>query len=136
MRVLSSTAENRDYVSFPRAAEFLVTDESGDIYAVIDQVFGVGLARVQDPEWKDHLARCFAAALLLHFLWDWIALGALDDASLSPPRTVAAMALMLSGIVFYGALVLAGSTKSKRMFAPAARAKLWGWPFTAFLRDR
>jgi hypothetical protein len=30
------------------AAEFLVTDEGGDLYAVIDQVFGVGLARFGD----------------------------------------------------------------------------------------
>ena len=80
-----------------------------------------------------YTVRCLVAAFLLHFLWDWIALDAADAASLTSLQTVASIALMLFGMLFYGSLVVAGSKLSKQMFAPESSAMLWGWPFTVFL---
>ncbi len=98
--------------------------------------FAIGLARTRVPGWPSQLVRCLVAAFLLHFLWDWIALDAADAVSLSFLQTVASIALMLFGMLFYGSLVLAGSKLSKQMFAPESAAMLWGWPFTVFLMRR
>lgn len=98
--------------------------------------FAIGLARVRAPQWPSQLARCLVVAFLLHFSWDWIALAASDAASLTTLQTIASIALMLFGIVFYGSLVVAGSRLSKKMFAPLSPVMLWGWPFTAFLARR
>ena len=96
--------------------------------------FGIGLARTRVPGWPSQLVRCLVAAFLLHFLWDWIALDAADAASLTSLQTVASIALMLFGMLFYGSLVVVGSKLSKQMFAPESTAGLWGWPFTVFLK--
>lgn len=95
--------------------------------------FGIGLARTRIPGWPSQLVRCLVVAFFLHFAWDWIALDASDASSLTSIQTVVSIALMLFGILFYGSLVMVGSTLSKRMFAPESAMVLWGWPFTVFL---
>jgi RsiW-degrading membrane proteinase PrsW (M82 family) len=95
--------------------------------------FGIGLWRAHSPGWASQLVRCLVAAFLLHFVWDWIALAATDAASLTPLQTLASIALMLFGIVFYGSLVVVGSKLSKKIFAPTSSMVLWGWPFTALM---
>ena len=96
--------------------------------------FAIGLARTRVPGWPSQLIRCLVAAFLLHFLWDWIALDAADVVSLTSVQTLASIALMLFGMLFYGSLVVVGSKLSKQMFAPESTAGLWGWPFTVFLK--
>jgi RsiW-degrading membrane proteinase PrsW (M82 family) len=91
--------------------------------------FGVGVARVGLTFWPRALGRSFAAAVLLHFLWDWIALSSPEGASLSPALTVAGVAVMSAGILFYGTLVELGSRLSRERFDPRAETSLWGWPF-------
>jgi len=95
--------------------------------------FGIGLARTRVPGWPSQLVRCLVVAFLLHFLWDWIALETADGVSPTSLQTVASIALILFGMLFYGSLVLVGSKLSKQMFAPESAAMLWGWPFTVFL---
>lgn len=48
---------------------------------------------------------------------------------MSSMQTVAAIAIMLGGIVFYGMLVQLGSSLSKERFDPESSRTLWGWPF-------
>ena len=95
--------------------------------------FSIGLARTRIPGWPSQLARCLVVAFSLHFFWDWIALDAADAASSTSFQTVASIAVMLFGMVFYGSLVVVGSKLSKQMFAPGSSVMLWGWPFTVFL---
>lgn len=80
------------------------------------------------------MALGLGAALALHFLWDWIALWA------APPgarawQVAGALALMLTGLLAYAAAVVYASEQSRRRFAPASRARLWGWPFSRPRRD-
>lgn len=98
--------------------------------------FGVGLARTRAAGWPGHLVRCLVVAFLLHFAWDWIALDASDAVSLTSLQTVASIGLMLFGILYYGGLVVLGSTLSKQKFAPDSSRVLWGWPFTALVAKR
>ena len=96
--------------------------------------FAIGLARTRVPGWASQLVRCVVVAFLLHFLWDWIALDAADASSLTSIQTLASIALMLVGILFYGSVGVVGSKLSKQMFAPESAVGLWGWPFTVFLK--
>jgi hypothetical protein len=45
-------------------------------------------------------------------------------------QTVASIAIMSFGLLFYGSLVVFGSRLSKKTFAPDSKSELWGWPFT------
>ena len=93
--------------------------------------FGVGVARVGLGFWPRALGRTLAAAVLLHFSWDWIALSSPGGATLSPLWTVAGVTVMSAGMLFYGMLVELGSRLSKERFDPGAETSLWGWPFRA-----
>ncbi len=98
--------------------------------------FGLGLARISIPGWKRKLVQCFFIATAIHFVWDWMALTAPDRASVNAFQTAASVAVMLFGMLFYGALVHEGSVLSKHRFAPESHLELWGWPFTALKRRR
>lgn len=91
--------------------------------------FGIGAARVRLAFWPRALGRSFAAAVLLHFLWDWVALGSPEGATLGPWLTLAAVAVMSAGMLLYGMLVELGSRLSRDYFAPSEVRSLWGWPF-------
>ncbi|MGH9319386.1 MAG: PrsW family glutamic-type intramembrane protease [Vicinamibacteria bacterium] len=93
--------------------------------------FGVGLGKAGISGWRRGLVISFCAALALHFSWDWVALSASDASTLSGTRSLLACAILGSGILFYGMLVVLGSRLSKAMFEPGSRRGLWGWPFTA-----
>jgi RsiW-degrading membrane proteinase PrsW (M82 family) len=71
----------------------------------------------------------FAAALVLHFSWDWVALAAADRSTMSAELTLAAAGIMLAGIALYGTLVVLGSRLSRGAFAPTSARALWGFPF-------
>jgi RsiW-degrading membrane proteinase PrsW (M82 family) len=78
--------------------------------------------------WRVLLAT-FAAAFVLHFSWDWVALAAGDRSSMSAGLTLIAVIIMLVGIGIYGALVVVGSRISQAAFSPSAVRSLWGFPF-------
>jgi hypothetical protein len=80
------------------------------------------------PRWRRALLLSFSAAFALHFSWDWVALTA-DGTALSPWITVVAVAIMLTGIGIYGALVVSGSRMSRAIFAPGSVRSVWGFPF-------
>jgi RsiW-degrading membrane proteinase PrsW (M82 family) len=75
------------------------------------------------------LMQTFAAALVLHFSWDWVALAAADRNGMSAGLTFVAAAIMLAGIGIYGTLVVIGSRLSRASFTPASVRSLWGFPF-------
>lgn len=91
--------------------------------------FGVGLARTDVFGWRGKLLRCALVAFTLHFLWDWVALDSSAE-GISGLQTLASIALMSFGFLFYGSLVIFGSRLSKKRFAPDSKSELWGWPFT------
>ena len=98
--------------------------------------YGVGLLRTRATGWAPVFASCFGVAFALHFLWDWIALSASPPGVLGPWATLAAAVLMLSGMLFYGSLVIAGSRRSRDLLAPSDERSLWGWPFSALRRRK
>lgn len=92
--------------------------------------FGVGLARLGVRRWPWALLGCAALATTWHFLWDWIAFSAWEAGVMTHWQTAGGIALMLSGLLLYGALVVAGSSRSRSMLAPESARTVWGWPFT------
>ena len=92
--------------------------------------FAIGMARMRMRRWPVALAGCLGVSISLHFLWDWIAFSAARTGTMAWWQTLAAMAILLGGILFYGALVVQGSDWSRRVFAPDRPRSLWRWPFT------
>jgi hypothetical protein len=90
--------------------------------------FGVGPAALRRRAWPLTLAAGFLAATGLHFAWDWLALSA-DGLHLGLRHTLIGVAIMVGGLLAYGALTAVGSAWSHRLFAPDRPALLWGWPF-------
>ncbi len=91
--------------------------------------FAVGMARFRMRGWPAAMAGCLFISMSLHLLWDWIAFAAARAGTMAPWQTAAAVAIMITGIVIYGGLVMKASSWSKAMFDPASRKQLWGWPF-------
>jgi RsiW-degrading membrane proteinase PrsW (M82 family) len=91
--------------------------------------FGVGIARARLAGWPRALGRSFAAAVLLHFLWDWVALSSAGGASLSPMLTFAGVVIMTGGMLLFGVRVELASRLSREQFDPGSTRTLWGWPF-------
>jgi RsiW-degrading membrane proteinase PrsW (M82 family) len=90
--------------------------------------FGVGVRRMGIRGWRRALLLSFCAAVALHFSWDWVSLKT-DGTTLSSGFTLLAIAILLSGIAIYGALVVVGSRLSRTAFAPESARSLWGFPF-------
>jgi len=91
--------------------------------------FPLGMLRVRRKGWPLALLVFPAAAAGLHFGWDWLVLSAPESGRWSTNQTAAGMALMLGGMLAYGALVSLAAGWSQRLFAPDRPAHLWGWPF-------
>jgi RsiW-degrading membrane proteinase PrsW (M82 family) len=90
--------------------------------------FGLGPAVLGWRRWPLILLACFFAATTLHFGWDWIVLSS-TEADLEGPEAWRGVALMLAGLLLYGALTTIASAESHSLFAPASHPRLWGWPF-------
>ncbi len=96
--------------------------------------FAVGMARMSMPRWPAALLGCLTVSIGLHFAWDWIALNANLAGHMQWWQTVAAITLMIAGILFYGVLVVIGADWSRQVFARRSMRTLWSWPFTLLLR--
>ena len=96
--------------------------------------FAIGMARMSMPRWPAVLAGCLTVSIGLHFLWDWIAFSASRVGVMAWWQTLGAIAVMLSGIYFYGMLAARGSHWSQKVFAPDDPQTLWRWPFTLLKR--
>jgi hypothetical protein len=92
--------------------------------------FGAGMVRMRMPRRVPTLIGCVLVSMLLHFAWDWIAISADRADRMEWWQTASAMVIVLSGMLFYGALIIAGSDWSRNMFAPGSRRSMWGWPVT------
>lgn len=89
---------------------------------------GVGLMVVGHASRYTVLAFGFGAAVLLHFVWDYVALVTpinTDDLSYVLVRC----AVMAGGLVAYGWIVAQFSRLSREYVDPDSKARLWGWPF-------
>lgn len=95
--------------------------------------FGVGVAVMRNRRAWWVVPGCLAIAMLLHFLWDWIAFTSAQRPGREPLHIVGAISVMLFGLLFYGMLVVVGSDWSRRIFAPHSTKVLWGWPVTVML---
>jgi RsiW-degrading membrane proteinase PrsW (M82 family) len=89
--------------------------------------FAVGWAILRLRRWPVVLPGCFAAALTLHFGWDWIVLA--FEHNPAPAPVLGSASLMLAGLAMYGSLAAIGSEKSRAIFAADGPSRLWGWPF-------
>ncbi len=98
--------------------------------------FAVGMARMRMVQWPRSLIGCMAVSIAIHFFWDWIALAAGCAGEMQWWQTVLGLTLMLSGILFYGMLVVVGSDWSRQVFAPHSLRSLWGWPFSLLVSQR
>ncbi len=92
--------------------------------------FALGMARARRRGWPLALAGGFAAAVGLHFGWDWLALSS-NARRFTEAQTGLAVALMLGGMLVYGALLTIASHWSHALFSPGSPERVWswGWPF-------
>ena len=99
--------------------------------------FGVGLARFPKrmPLWPIVLPVGFAAAVVIHFFWDfWCGLPG-DEIS-EAFRRFAAVGLMLTATGLFGVAVKMGVRRSRAVIAPRSKKRLWGWPFSLLFGRR
>ena len=95
--------------------------------------FALGMARMRMPRWKAALAGCLAFTVTWHFLWDWLAFTTMAEGRANLWQTLAAIVLMLAGMLLYGMLVVVGSDWSRKHFSPHSPRELWGWPFDVLM---
>ena len=77
--------------------------------------FGLGALRLRRPRAWAWLLSSFAAAVALHFLWDWMSLSPVEQAL----QALRASALMLGGLLLWRRLVTIGLSWSQAVFAPS-----------------
>ncbi len=99
--------------------------------------FALGMARVRRRGWPLAIPAGFAAAVGLHFGWDWLALSS-SARGLTETQTGLAVALMLGGMLVYGGLLTVASHWSHDLFSPGSPERVWswGWPFDRMGRRR
>lgn len=98
--------------------------------------FGVGLFKFKIGQWKIILPTWIAAAIGIHFLWDF-ACGLPSEADRPELfRRSIAIGLILFATFLFGVAVYVGVSWS-RLHHPAAKPKhqLLGWPFSLLLRS-
>lgn len=99
--------------------------------------FGFGLARLPRRMrlWRLVLPAGVAAAMLIHFCWDFWCGIPRDDVAPAFQRA-ASVGLLLTATALFGVFVWMGVQRSRGMFAPDDRKRLWGWPFSLLLGRR
>lgn len=97
--------------------------------------FGFGLAQHGIRQWKIILPTWTAAAIGIHFLWDW-SCGLPFEGSLSNVfQRSSAVSLMLFATFLFGVAVFTGVKWSRVVHPPKlACAPLLGWPFSLLAR--
>lgn len=92
--------------------------------------FAVGMFRMRMKRWAAALAGCLLFSMLLHFAWDIIAFKTIAAGGSPLSVRLITVLLMLTGMGFFGYLVVLASEWSRQEFAPDQKHRLWGWPFT------
>lgn len=97
--------------------------------------FGVGVLVLPRAARRSALLVApFAAAVLIHFAWDLLALGGGPKGELW--ATLGPVMVMALGLLGFGFLVVRGSRWSRARFDPDSSRRLWGWPFTSRRDER
>lgn len=98
--------------------------------------FGAGMFRMKMKRWLPAMIGCVLFAMALHTLWDLIAFTGAESGESGLWLKLCGLAVMLSGIFFFGFLVVLASEWSRQIFAPNEKHRLWGWPFTLFINNK
>jgi RsiW-degrading membrane proteinase PrsW (M82 family) len=84
--------------------------------------FGLGMMHCRPPKraWGAIAIGCLAAGVMIHFLWDYVALAAAMYAGWEERGRIGSIVLTIVATGLYGALVIAGSRASRAAFAAPA----------------
>ncbi len=96
--------------------------------------YGIGLMRVGARDGRKIFFATVLFAVTWHFVWDWIAFSSWSFGAIAFWQEGAAVVLMVTGLLVYGACVASGSRRSRDHFAPKDSRQIWGWPLTLFRR--
>ena len=91
--------------------------------------YALGMARFRIRSWPFCLVWAVGAAMLLHFFWDRTA-GQLDVQDAGFAQWVL-VGLALTAMALFGLAVSLAARRSREVFAPKGRKRLWGWPFSS-----
>lgn len=91
--------------------------------------FAIGMLAARMSGWRRTLATWVAASIVIHLAFDFVALEILSASEVGLLLRAAPPVLMLALVGLYGVSVARATRWSKRVFAPAERTKIWGWPF-------
>ncbi len=91
--------------------------------------FGVGMAKLARPNARQILLAWSAAALAIHFCWDFFCGLPTQGGESWMAQRVIAVSLMLAALGMYGWAVCLGESHGRHMYGAQPR-RLWGWPFT------
>lgn len=95
--------------------------------------FGLGLWRMRTPRWRRGLIGCLAFSIAMHWLWDYNVLRNTFESEGPAARNIAAVCIIVGGMLFYGALVIAGSDLSRDQFNAHGERSIWDLPFSLFV---
>ncbi|MEM6506797.1 MAG: PrsW family glutamic-type intramembrane protease [Planctomycetota bacterium] len=96
------------------------------LHTVWGGIGGYALGHIIRKEpWKQSLAKCMGAVMLIHFVWDFFLAFVPPQDQNQGHKLVAAM-LLAASIVWYGVLVVRVNKWSRAMHAPTSKQKLFG----------
>ncbi len=91
--------------------------------------FGVGMAKLARPRARSILLGWSAAALAIHFCWDFFCGLPTQGGEAWMTQRLIAVSLMVTAVGMYGWAVCLGESHGRLMYGTHP-SRLWGWPFT------
>lgn len=93
--------------------------------------YGVGLFVGRHPTRWIVLLGCVLASIMLHFLWDLVAI---EQTQALSWHSLAAVVIMIAGLALFGWLVTRAAALAHAHFKPAHHRRLFGWPLSKVFR--
>jgi len=102
-------------------------------HAVMGGISGMGVGLYVTRHRLRHvvLPACLVLAIVLHFLWNLIAVNQREP---SLRDGVLGSAILICGCVVYGSLIIWSGKLAREHFRAEDHHRLWGWPFTSMRR--
>ena len=94
--------------------------------------FGLGAMVTGSRRWPLIALGTLLAAMALHATWDLLAL---TQTRTHSGHGLIAAAVLVGGLLLFGALVVRAARESRQHFRPARHNRLFGWPFSRVFRD-